>query len=56
MADPDIKPGDWVRFKWDGRFVIGVVQGVALSTYGWWNVRTDIGLVKDTDVVEVRRG
>ena len=57
MADPDIKPGDWVRFYRDAKLVIGVVQYVQDTTAGMHKrIHTDIGEARSDGVLEVRRG
>lgn len=48
--------GDWVRFRREGRLVIGVVQYVQkVSSWKTWEAITDIGVVSDGSVLEVRR-
>lgn len=51
--------GDWVRFRQNGRLVIGRVEYAEASKFYWQGegiYQTDIGEVCDTSILEVRRG
>ena len=52
----EIEEGDWVRFYQDGKMVIGVVQYTEKDLYSSdLKVKTDIGCLRDYEVLEVRR-
>lgn len=51
----DIRPGDWVRFYQNGRIVVGVVQYVQPRHERQDYIQTDIGAIKESYVLEVRR-
>lgn len=51
----EIKVGDWVRFYQGGRLVVGIVQYVQPRIDRQDYVQTDIGAIKESYVLEVRR-
>ena len=52
----NISEGDWVRFRRDGRLVIGVVSYIKTHRYTHEKViETDIGAIEFNDVMEVRK-
>jgi hypothetical protein len=52
----DIREGDWVRFYQCGKIVIGVVQYIEKDLYSSdLKIKTDIGCLRDYEVLEVRQ-
>jgi hypothetical protein len=54
---PTPKVGNWVRYRWNGRLVIGVVAYIVERPpyYPWKPIlHTDIGQVDADDVLECR--
>ena len=49
-----IKVGSWIRFYQNGKMVIGVVQYLEKDLLGYWNAKTDIGMVDTRYVLEAR--
>ena len=52
------KVGDWIRFRRDGRFVIGLVEYIKKCNTAnddmLWDIETDAGSVSNGYVLEVR--